>query len=120
MAITVYSCPAYDVVEMEGYFVAGDEVSVSLPGKRSRSSFTFGSVMSYALKTNRDPIEAYERDKARGHHLYWLTPHCVSITSHQRERKVYRNLEVGRVIQFEGKNFRVDVARNDNLKLVEV
>lgn len=123
----VASYPAYDVIlprkaTLFDYpeFKAGAEIAVMFSGGRNYKMFTIGSVVSYALESTEDPIEAYKECIARGDEAYWLNANCVSITSNNEAKKEYFLVEIGEEILFEGIIFRVEPASNNNLSLVKV
>ncbi|MDX1532627.1 MAG: hypothetical protein R3230_00305 [Nitrosopumilaceae archaeon] len=123
----VASYPAYDVIKprkctLTDYpvFKANDTVAVKLKGKRIESIFTFGSVVSYALENNSDPIESYNNALDHGHPLHWLIPNAVMITAQEREKETHYYLELGDEVLFEGIIFRIEEDWNNNLKLVKV
>jgi len=125
----VDSYPAYDIIKPRKctltnlpVFKYNDVVGLK---KESRlysfsSMFTFGSVVSYAIKNNSDPIESYNDAIDRGHDLHWLNSNCVSITSNDEAKETYYEININDEILFEGIVFRVEKDWNNNLKLVKV
>lgn len=97
-------------------------------GSELPSRFYFGSVVSYALESGYCPIEAYERTIANmqkypynDHKTHWCSPDVSMLTSCRRELpEVVGTLDLGDVVHFEGRYFRLEEARNKNIKLVEV
>lgn len=79
-----------------------------------------GSVASYAIENNECPYAARERAVSRGHELYWLNQAAVVLSAHRREKEELELIEVGMVVHFEGRDFRIEAAPNDNLRLVDV
>jgi len=121
----VASFPAYDVIKprkcsLTGLpvFKANDVVAVS--GSRNYKMYTFGSVVSYAIANNDDPIESYNSSVACGHDLYWLNKNCVSITSNNEAKETYLELNIGDEILFEGIVFRIDANWDKSPKLVPI
>jgi hypothetical protein len=78
------------------------------------------SVASYAIANNDCPIKAIERAKKNGHELQFIIPLCSVITSHQRPRETYIEIEYGMVVRFEGLVATIEKDHNDNLKFVPV
>ena len=126
----VDSYPAYDIIKprkctLTNLPVFKDNDVVGLK-KESRlnsfyySMFTFGSVVSYAIENNSDPIESYNDAIDRGHDLHWLNSNCVSITSNDEAKETYYEININDEILFEGIVFRVEKDWNNNLKLVKV
>lgn len=123
----VASYPAYDLIKprycsLTNYpvFKDNDTIAVKLKGKRIESIFTFGSVISYALENNSDPLEAYNDAVERGHKTHWLNANCVTLTAGKREKETHYYLELGDEVLFEGIIFRIEEDWNNNLKLVKV
>lgn len=135
----IHSHPAYTIVELE---TATDstcvpEVSADKNVRVRFGSFrdgsprfdevSFGSVVSYARQYNEDPIAAVdecrkdmERNPYAGHKLHWANKCAVSITSHAKAHACFIGLNLGDVVRFEGLLFRLELAPNDNVALVEV
>jgi hypothetical protein len=123
----VKSYPAYDFIKprrcmFTDYpeFKADDTVAVMLKRGRTESIFTFGSVVSYALESKRDPIADYNDAVERGHKTHWLNANAVTITAGRTEKEEHYYLELGDEILFEGIVFRIEEDWNNNLKLVKV
>lgn len=122
----VDSYPAYDVIlprkcTMTDYpvFKDGDEIAVWFGG-RSYKIFTFGSVASYALEYNDDPIEAYSDAVEKGHSTHWLNANCIVLSSNKEAKKEYYLVKLGDKVLFEGVVFLVDEVFNNNLELVKI
>ena len=125
----VYSCPAYDIVEGKPApdyrcgcveIKDGDRLALAYESRNHGTlhhQYKAGSVIAYALRSGDDPIEAYEREKARGHSLHYLIPLGTSITAEKRDRYQMVEIKVGQVVRFEGRFFEIVAERNDNLGL---
>lgn len=126
----VANFPAYRVIKREPHWVigvdgpilairAGQKLGLD-SGRGYWHQFKPNSVASYALEYNEDPIAKVERAKARGEAIYWLTPLAVCLSAHKRDQYELMQIEIGQRVYFEGKIFRIEAARNDNLNLVEI
>tara|TARA_Y100000593_G_C4213604_1_gene288098 strand:- start:390 stop:863 length:474 start_codon:yes stop_codon:yes gene_type:complete len=96
--------------------------------------YMIGSVASYYIEYNQDPIRGIEEAKKNGHALYWLNPMASYISSNPRpldkvKHWVQSDQIVGRnskapedciQIWFQGKLFNVEHTANDNLHMTEV
>jgi hypothetical protein len=121
----VASFPAYDVIKPRictltdlPVFKDGDVVALEKP--RFYRMFTFGSVVSFSINSNDDPIKSYNDAVERGHDLHWLNSNCVSISSNSVAKETYYEIKIDDEILFEGIVFKVAKDWNDNLKLVKV
>ena len=103
-------------------FVANDIVLIN--GKK----FEFTSIISDALESGDCPVEAlswftYAEKKwpHSGHVCWWLGQCIVAISSSPRTPEpVKAVVEVGEVVQFEGRTFRVEAANNENMSLIDL
>ena len=82
--------------------------------------YRFGSVASFALKSDDCPIRSVNRAKEHGHKLYWLNPEPTVLTNDRRPKEERVALEWGDEVVFEGRLFRIEKAPNQNAELVEV
>lgn len=82
--------------------------------------FKASSVISYALRDGRDPVEALRMAQERGEQLHYIFGLGTSITSHKREKYEVTLVEVGQHVKFEGRIFEIVKAPNDNLDLREI
>lgn len=122
-----YECPAYKIYEgktgeLDGY-KDGDTIAIayeSLSHGVLHRIYTLGSVVGYAIKNCYDPFKQFEQAKERGHQLHWANPNCVSITSHERPQEFHFLVAHGETIRFHGKEFLIEAANNDHIKLTEV
>ena len=122
-ANTLYTCPAYDIIEARYHQnlaeVRSDrEYAIMIRGQWEL--FYASSVASYALEYNEDPIEAYQRAVEHGHETHWLGKKATSLTAHKRARETYEALSIGQHVYFQGRRFEIRRAANDNVKLVEL
>jgi hypothetical protein len=102
---------------------AGDVIAIPFETDRYGTMynfFKFGSAVSYALDCDADPIEAYEVAVKRGEPTHWLISMGVTLTNMKTEKVARVALNWGDTVAFEGREFRVEKALNDNAKLVEV
>lgn len=121
----VASFPAYDVITCPPcsltnlpVFKAG--YRVALKTARAYKIFTFGSVSSFALENNDCPIESYKNAVDKGHKTHWLNANAVTLSANNQEKEIYREINIGDEILFEGIVFSVEKDWNDNLKLVRI
>lgn len=92
--------------------VAGEKLV--LDGLRT---YTIGSVVSYAMENDHDPIEALDRARKNGHELVFIYGNGASITAHRREPTPHVIVEVGMQVKFEGCYYTIEKAPNQNLRL---
>jgi hypothetical protein len=76
------------------------------------------SVASYAISNNECPIKAIERCQKNGQRLQFIIHLCSVLTSHERPRETYIEVEYGMVVRFEGLVATIEADHNDNLKFV--
>ena len=102
---------------------ANDVINVLGMNKKSKipSRFYFDSVVSYALENGYCPIAAYERTlNNMDHKTHWCSP-AQMLTSEYRELpEVVGTLNLGDIVKFEGRIFKLEAAANNNINLVEV
>ena len=115
------SCPAYDTIKREptreGYvnLVAGS----TLVMKKELHKYRVGTIVHSALAYNECPIEAYNREKGRGHRVYWINTLPCSLTRQKQERKTHLLADTETIYRLEGKLFKIVHAPNDNLDFIE-
>ena len=123
------SFPAYDIVEREpddaGFINLTANELLGFEYKTRNYGYQFrqhriGSVVSYALEYNEDPVEAYNRAKAKGHQTHWINACAVSITNGWRERYSLVEVKEGTRVRFEGLLATVERDGHENLKLVPI
>jgi hypothetical protein len=132
MSAVVYDCAAFTVVARESLppykggcveLLAGDYVACALPSRSHGMQFhKFGvdTVVSYAIKNGRCPIDAVEQATERKHELHFLFPTGTMITAHKREPETLVFVELGMRVKLQGRFFTVRAANNDNLYLEPV
>lgn len=76
-----------------------------------------GSVVSYSLRYNEDPIAAVADAKKRGQPLYWINACASYISNSPRAKKNLVKVEVGMLVRFEGKLFTIVAQNNQNIGL---
>lgn len=94
---------------------------------------SFSSVRSYTLYNNavygedRDPAEREAQAAAKGHELYWINLHgsviCGDPGYYEREAAKWADaprLNVGDIVEFEGKQFEIKPTFNGNFSPVAV
>jgi len=81
--------------------------------------FTLGSVVSYSLQYNEDPIAAYELAKEKGHPLHWANQNAVTVSTMKIVKRQVPVLKLDQTIWFEGKLFRIVSTHNHNILLKE-
>lgn len=120
----IESFPAYDVFERE----ADRDGHVNITAKdtlglKSNKGFYWtyspGSVVSYALDYNEDPIEAIQDAKSRGHQLHWINQNSTVLSSHARAKEKLVAVHIGMLVRFEGLIATIEKDHNNNLKFVE-
>lgn len=80
--------------------------------------FRFGSVISYALKHDEDPLNSYRQTLERGQKTHWLNP-CATILSDTPTAKESRvACDWAEEIIFEGRLFTIEKDFNNNAKLL--
>ena len=84
------------------------------------STFSLGSVVSYALEYNECPIAAVERAKARGEELVWINARGAVLTDHARDAENVVEVEYGMLVRFQGITAIIEKADNNNLKFRRV
>lgn len=102
----------------DGCFVVWDGMQFHIDG--ATGDLFFGSVIDTAHKYGETPEEAIAREESRGYDAFFAYNCGTSITAHKREKKYVRQFEFGDVVYFHGRKFRLDPARNSNVKLVQV
>jgi hypothetical protein len=91
------------------------------------SKFEFGSIVSYAMDNGECPIEALawlEHSKVKwphaGHVSHWLSPTLVCLSRSGSVQKAVRGVvQLGEVVEFEGRCFKLEKANNDNVDLID-
>lgn len=115
--------PAYTVVKRDTisnngvvYYnlVARDKLIT----KKHLGTYTVGSVVSYALEYNENPIEEYNRCVANGHATHWINSDGATISNMKKDPYDVIEVDYGDVVMFEGVLFTIEKAPNNNLKLV--
>lgn len=112
---TIIDYPAFKVVEPDvhnGAKVILDDVDLYVGG----SKFRAGSVMSYAIKNGECPFESYDHAIKNEHDVYYIYGLGVSLTSSKGEKKVLYGYNVGDLVKFQGKLFKLEEAPNNNLR----
>lgn len=115
------TCPAFDFVKRQpdSYGVINVTANEVFTDKNKLGGWYFGSVVSYALSNNENPIERYNRAVANGHAVKWINA-CPSVLSadYRPEKEKRLVIEAGDVVRFEGELFTIADAPNRNKKLV--
>jgi hypothetical protein len=70
-----------------------------------------GSVVSYALRNDECPIEAVTRAKLYGHKVHYFTPMPSVLSDPPMPPESFIDVQVGDLIQLEGRLFWVDAPR---------
>lgn len=115
--------PAYIIYRREqardGYVEITSQDRLGLKSPRGYyKEFAPGSVVSYALQYNEDPIQAVAEAASRGHALRWINPCASVITSHKREPATLIEVTIGMKVRFEGFIATIQPDHNNNLKFV--
>jgi hypothetical protein len=84
----------------------------------SNMKYKISSVVSYALKNNQCPIDAYERAIMLGHKTHWINAIPTVLSSTTQPKRKYIKVNFDMIYNFEGKYFRIAEDFNNNLKLV--
>jgi len=123
----IHDYPAYSIHEPQVAPLRGmpvirsdENIMIYMDGKYGGlwHEFSPGSVVSYSLKYDDDPIEAVQRAKKLGHKLKWINKCAVSITSEKRAKQWFYGFELGDKVWFEGEAFTLELDWNRNVKLV--
>jgi len=119
MTETLAEYPAYRIIAPlpDRVFAAKADTTVRVQIRGQWRGFTFGSVASYALRYNEDPIAAFERAVARGHETHWLSQDATVLVSHKVPQKTVVGLQLGDKVHFQGHDFILTPAPNDNITL---
>lgn len=125
MSIILADYPAYTIIEPRADKVWKHGERFMLPRQTCNhgtvwSSYTLGSVVSYAMQYNNDPVQAVDRARANGHRLHWANHDATVISSNPPPKHTRYGLQWGDYIKFEGRIFQLQKAPNDNVSLVEV
>jgi ribosome-associated protein YbcJ (S4-like RNA binding protein) len=95
---------------------AGEEVVV---GERL-GTFTFGSVVSFAMKNGQCPINSFKQAVDRGHQTHWLNANAAVIHDGPKTQRKVVQLQKDDTVEFEGRRFKLAPASNRNWDLVEL
>lgn len=103
----------------------GARISVALPrfradGRTVTHNFTVGTVADYAKKNGHDVEEWIERELRIGGPLHFAFNEGVTITAHKQEPVERVAFELGDLFRLDGKVFKIALAANNNIDLVEV
>lgn len=128
MGALLHDYPAYGIFELpvdyKGRKFIDTEMTLAVMRDTSRGPLPYmyyaGSVASYAIENNECPFAARERAIERGHPLYWINGMASVLLSTPRPKEKAYLIEVGMVVHFQGKDFEIWSAPNDNLVLIEV
>jgi hypothetical protein len=114
--------PAYSTYlpKKEAHIAAGEKLAIYMTMTGSPRLAEAGSVVSYALSCNADPIEWLDRARNRTEELHWLNLCATTLHNGPHGHDVYQAIMVGDVVNFEGRKFVVKPAANRNFKLEEV
>lgn len=116
------SLPGITIVEREAdrNGVINLTTQESFTFEDTHSSWYVHSVVSAALDNNECPIAEYERAIKLGHPTHWASGNIVAISSSQSNEPppVVIQLKRTDIIRFEGKQFILKKAMNDNIDLV--
>ncbi len=85
-----------------------------------RGRYQAGSVISYALRNNSDPIEALDQAALCEERLHWISQLSTCITDKKYSRDAVIEVTVGMRVRFEGVLFTIESAPNENLKLTPI
>ena len=115
----IASYPTYDVVTREkanGAIQITANETLVVGGKLG--AYRVGTSTSYALKYNECPIEARERDIKNGHESYWIGACASTLTSAKTEKETHLQVDFNATYNLEGRQFKITIAPNRNLKFV--
>ena len=118
----IASYPAYDVhaVPCNRNNVRRLQAGDQLTKQNHLGTFTIDSVVSSSLRDNRCPIKALERAKAFDHELVWINQNATVLSNARKEKTTVYEIHVGMRISFEGNEYTIEKAANDNLALKPV
>lgn len=116
----IASYPAFDIAKREAdsdgvINLCSDETIVTPEHLRT---YKLGSVVSYALSCNKDPIAAYQRAIELKHNTHFINACGATITAQKREKRLHLEINFGDTYRFEGKLVKIAAAPNNNLKFV--
>lgn len=110
--------PAAQIVKREadrkGYINLTDGEKITDSVEAAAGTWTVGSVISYALKSNNCPLKAVERARSNGHDLYYIYANASVLSSSDSERVTKILIEEGDVVCFEGQLFTIKDTFNNN------
>lgn len=121
----IASFHAYDVFERAADYTgfvnitAQDTLGLD-SGRGFFRTYSPGSVVSYALQYNEDPIAAVERAQKRGELLRWINANATCISANRQAREVLVQVRIGMRVRFEGLLATIEADHNNNLKFVPV
>lgn len=124
--VLVEEFPAYKIFHREKSY-QGDYIEITVDDvlgyKRPRGHYTLyspGSVIDYARENNNCPFKAVERERSKyGARLYWLREHSVIISDSERPQRNVIQVNVGDVVRFHGKLFKITENVYGNLDIKE-
>ncbi len=120
------SLPAYDVVVREPSYKGGyvEITAEDILGMDSKKGFFYsyspGSVVSYALENNDDPIAAVEEAKAKNEPLIWISGRGTCLSDSPQARETLVKVEIGMLVRFEGQVTKIAAAPNNNIRFAPV
>jgi len=79
---------------------------------------SFSSVVSYALESGRDPIEAIEFSKTRGDNMHWFNFDCICISNRPITEKGFAQINIGDIVRFEGRHFVIVANGSEHVKFI--
>lgn len=94
-----------------------DTNDILMDRKSMLHTYYAGSVVRYAQECNEDPIAAIERARRLGHNLHWINAKGASITAWKQEQEDAILIGPGDRVFFEGIEFEVVKAPNNNFNL---
>lgn len=115
--------PRYRVLEREKDDQGRIHIDINdilMERKRMLHTYYAGSCVSYAQKYNEDPIASVDRARKLGHNLHWINAKGASITAWKQPQEDVILIGPGDRVFFEGIEFEVVTANNDNFNLKPV
>lgn len=123
----VTTSPAFNVYEREASWTGSlhitpeDVLAVECQTRRGETfyrTYKPGSVASYALEYNECPFEALARQN--GHPIHWITARSSVISDSRSAAEDVILVKPGMKVHFQGHDFIIQEAPNNNLRLTEI
>lgn len=125
----VTTSPAFNVYEREAsgagqlHITPEDVLAVACvtrSGQPFYRTYKPGSVASYALEYNECPFEALARARQNGHPIHWIAARSSVLSDSRSAAEDVVLVKPGMKVHFQGHDFLIQEAPNNNLSLAEI